>query len=35
MDLNWIKNAYDKWIQGEDLNFQEVLPSEQFVGTDM
>jgi hypothetical protein len=24
MDLDWVKEAYDKWIQGEDVNFDEV-----------
>ena len=30
MDLKWIQDAYEKWIQGDDLNFQEVLSSEYF-----
>ena len=30
MDLKWIRAAYEKWIQGEDLNLTEVLCSEQF-----
>jgi hypothetical protein len=24
MDLKWIEAAYEKWIQGEDVNFEEV-----------
>jgi DNA replication regulator DPB11 len=24
MDLNWINEAYEKWIQGEDVNLEEV-----------
>jgi hypothetical protein len=24
MDMNWVKEAYDKWIQGEDVNFEEA-----------
>src|SRR5271156_44034 len=25
MDLNWVKEAYDKWIQGEDVNFEQSV----------
>lgn len=24
MDLKWIEEAYQKWIQGEDIDFEEV-----------
>lgn len=27
MDLTWIKEAYEKWIQGEDVNFDDVILS--------
>jgi DNA replication regulator DPB11 len=27
MDLNWIKDAYEKWIQGEDVDLPEVCIS--------
>jgi len=25
MDLNWIKEAHEKWIHGEDIDFEEVV----------
>ena len=25
MDLDWVKEAYDKWIQGEDVNFDKTV----------
>jgi hypothetical protein len=25
MDLSWVKEAYEKWIQGEDVNLEQVL----------
>jgi hypothetical protein len=24
MDVSWVNAAYDKWIQGEDVDFEEV-----------
>jgi hypothetical protein len=25
MDLSWVEEAYEKWIQGEDVNLEQVL----------
>ena len=25
MDMNWVTQAYDKWIQGEDVNFEQSV----------
>jgi DNA replication regulator DPB11 len=27
MDLNWVKDAFEKWVEGEDVNFDAVFPS--------
>jgi len=24
MDVNWVKDAFNKWIQGEDVNLDKV-----------
>jgi hypothetical protein len=24
MDLSWVEKAYEKWIQGEDVNLEDV-----------
>lgn len=34
MDLKWVEKAYEKWIQGEDVNLDDV-PSSRFHGIDV